>query len=151
LMLIGQPGTGKGHLASAIVRYLRRSFEWRTHVDLVNEFHGLDFQERVKYVGQFRRVPVLVIDEMGGKNLTADTEELFFSILNLRYEEGLKTLIVGNIPWRTKVPGKLDMASIVGSARAESRFADTLATTINCQWEDARTRATAAKPLPTNR
>jgi|GEM_PF-3587430 len=139
LMLLGSSGTGKGHLAAAAVRALRKTALWTSHCDLVNGYHGLDFQKRPRFILRHRSHPVMVIDEMGAKNRTADTEELFFGILDLRYDENVKTILIGNIPWKTTREGMPDIYSLIGASRAESRIA-TESTTVVCKWADYRLR-----------
>lgn len=136
LLLLGKCGTGKGHLAAAAIRESGAGARWTTHADLVNEYHSLPLNDREAYRRRFLRYTVLVIDEMGAKSMTADTPELFFGLLNLRHDRGLKTVLIGNIPLKA-AEGKPSVLAILGEDRAESRLFNT-ATTIFPRWEDWR-------------
>lgn len=137
LVLIGKCGTGKGHLAAAIVKELDRPARWTHHAEIVSSYHAEEFNNRPQLLSRYQRIPVLVIDEMGGKGMTTDTPEIFYSILNERDDKGLVTILIGNIPYRSKDERRPSILSIIGAERAESRFfAGT--TVIPCRWEDFR-------------
>lgn len=142
LLLLGGYGTGKGHLAAAAIRASGLTASWTRHADLVNDYHGVDFARRPQFIRRFRGVPLLVIDEMGAKNPTADTEELFYGILDLRYDLSLKTILIGNIPLkakpRTNGTQGLDILSLIGRERMESRLADSAVTVTSKAWADWR-------------
>lgn len=137
LCLMGGYGTGKGHLASAAVRALGATASWITHPNLVNDYHGTPFDQRKRFKDRFKRFPVLVLDEMGTKGKTADTEELFYDILNLRHEEGLKTILIGNIPINAKEG--LCLMGLIGAERMASRM-EQHSTLLSCKWGDYRAR-----------
>jgi DNA replication protein DnaC len=138
LCLLGSYGAGKGHLASAAVRAYGMTASWITHPNILNDYYGTPFEHRPKFKNRFKRFPFLVLDEMGTKAKTADTEELFFDILNLRHEEGLKTILIGNVPLRSEKG--LNLLDLIGGERMASRMASS-ATVLTCRWEDYRTRA----------
>lgn len=141
LLMLGKCGTGKGHLAAAAIRESGLSAHWTTHADLIDSYHDLPMSEgkRKAFRTRFQRYSVLVIDEMGGKSMTADTPELMFGILNERHDQELKTILIGNIPLRAP-EGKPSVLALLGEDRSESRLLTT-STLIACRWSDYRARA----------
>jgi DNA replication protein DnaC len=146
LFLIGSCGAGKGHLAAAAVRRSAVSATWTTHADLIDGYHGLPMERRPGYIGRLQRVPLLILDEIGGKNATSDTAEIFYKILDRRYDEGLKTILIGNIPYRQGTDTtKPSIISLCGDDRIESRFAQT-GKVVPCKWKDYRLPTAPALP-----
>lgn len=139
LFLLGGTGTGKGHLASAAIRGMGCSALWLTHADLMNRYYALDFRGRDNYMRSMAMNSVMVIDEMGGKRMTADTSEVMYDLLDKRYDKGRKTILVGNIPYRSGPKGGPSILGLVGSDRAESRLART-SKIVPCNWADYRRR-----------
>lgn len=146
LCLLGSCGTGKGHLAAAVMRTMRTGLgnigQWIEHATLVNDCYSRTLEMRKAYLDRLAKLPILVLDEMGGKTMTADTPEIFYSLLTQRYENNLKTVLTGNIPYRAKtVNGKkvegMNLLDLIGGERIDSRFKATV-TMITCQWEDYR-------------
>lgn len=137
LLLLGTCGAGKGHLAAAAVRRFRASATWITHAGMIDGLYGIPLDYRPGYIGRLQRIPLLVIDEMGGKAMTSDTPETFYKILDRRYEEGLKTILIGNIPLRSKDETKPCLISLTGGERMESRLLQT-GTSVSCRWADYR-------------
>lgn len=144
LLLLGTCGAGKGHLAAAALKSLNLAAKWTSHDAIVGGCHAADFKDRPAFLRTFQRVPVLVIDEMGAKSMTTDTPEIFYQILDRRYDSGLITILIGNIPYRSKVEGKPSILALTGEARTESRFF-TGTDVIACRWDDYRKTASFAK------
>jgi len=141
LLLLGTCGTGKGHLAAALFRASGRSGQWMTHADLINTNYGVTLDDRPRWRKQIARKPFLVLDEMGAKGMTADTAEIFYEILDRRHDERLPTILIGNIPYRSKNESNLSILKLTDpdpqQARMESRMADG-AVLVFCRWEDYR-------------
>jgi DNA replication protein DnaC len=93
---IGQSGTGKSHLAVALgVEAVRagRSVYFSPLADIIDSLAKADregrLRERIRYLC---RAQLLIIDEIGYLSLGATAGNLFFQLVNARYERGAMIL-----------------------------------------------------------
>ncbi len=93
---IGQSGTGKSHLATALgVEAVRagRSVYFSPLADIIDSLARAEregrLRERIRY---FCRSSLLIIDEIGYLSVGAGTGNLFFQLVNARYERGAMIL-----------------------------------------------------------
>jgi DNA replication protein DnaC len=93
---IGQSGTGKSHLAAALgVEAVRagRSVYFSPLTDLIESLAKADregrLRERIRFLG---RSSLLIIDEIGYLSVGAGAGNLFFQLVNARYERGAMIL-----------------------------------------------------------
>jgi len=93
---IGQSGTGKSHLAVALgVEAIRagRSVYFCPLADIIDSLAKADregrLRERIRYLC---RTQLLIIDELGYVTLGAAAGNLFFQLVNARYERGAMIL-----------------------------------------------------------
>ena len=114
LVLIGSAGTGKTHLACAIIR--EAGGKYRTAPDIVEEmrraksFTANDTEaDIIKYYGH---VPLLVIDEIGRGIASTDEKYMLYQILNARYNTRKPTVLISNL-------GKSDFLQYIGVAAAD--------------------------------
>lgn len=140
LWIIGQPGTGKTHLGSAMVRHfiherdtaaaifsardivrmLRAS--WGARAETAGEAEG-DVIERLGRAG------LLVLDEVGvGFSTDAERVQLF-DVIDLRYKLGRPTVVLSNLK-------ALDMKPILGD-RTYDRLREG-AKQLVCNWPGSR-------------
>jgi DNA replication protein DnaC len=94
--LIGQSGTGKSHLAVALgVEAVRagRSIYFSPLADIIDRLARADregrLRERIRYLC---RAQLLIIDEIGYLSVGASAGNLFFQLVNARYEKGAMIL-----------------------------------------------------------
>jgi DNA replication protein DnaC len=94
--LLGPPGTGKTHLACALAIEavkLGRSVYFSTLADIVASLTQAErngqLRERIRYL---RRPQLLVVDEIGYLPITPGGGNLFFQLVNARYEKGAMIL-----------------------------------------------------------
>lgn len=114
LVMIGNAGTGKTHLACAIVREV--GGKYRTAPDIVEEmrraksFTANDTEaDIIKYYGH---VPLLVIDEIGRGIAATDEKYMLYQILNARYNTRRPTVLISNHK-------KADFLQYIGVAAAD--------------------------------
>src|SRR5207248_876460 len=94
--LIGPPGTGKSHLSLALgVEAVKagRSVYFATLADIVGALAKAEreggLREKIRF---FCRFAILIVDEIGYLPVTAGGGNLFFQLVNSRYEKGAMIL-----------------------------------------------------------
>ena len=100
VILIGNPGTGKTHLAIAIaysVAIRRNSVYFIKFNKLINilrnAYNEGTFERKIK---QFFKYKLLIIDEVGFNEISQLESKLFFQLIDLRYTKR-STIITSNI------------------------------------------------------
>lgn len=136
LLIYGPVGTGKTHLAVAILyanigKHQPHDMLFCAVPDLLDEIRATyngqgsgDIQTRVQ------SVPVLVLDDFGTERVTDWVREKVYQIVNRRYNDCLTTIVTTNLP-----PSKL--AGHVGE-RTASRLMEMCAV-VRLQGHDRRT------------
>jgi DNA replication protein DnaC len=91
LHFIGQPGTGKTHLAAALgVEAVKagRTVYFSPLADIIDSLAKADregrLQDRIRFLCRFS---LLIIDEIGYLSVGASAGNLFFQLVNARYEK----------------------------------------------------------------
>lgn len=107
LLLLGQVGSGKTHLAAAAVNYLlereRRNLLFTGATDFFEELKSsFDADEESKSKAwrlqqKVKKVPFLVIDDLGSHNFSDWARSVLFTILNYRLNEMQTTIITTNL------------------------------------------------------
>lgn len=98
LIFIGRAGTGKTHLAAAIINYLIYEKSIPAMFVTAIELFGLlrDFDNQGERLKRIKTVPLLVIDDLGKEKITDWNREKLFEIINARYEDYLPVIITTN-------------------------------------------------------
>jgi DNA replication protein DnaC len=103
LLLMGQVGSGKTHLAAAAANKLLqngRRVLFLVVPDFLDELRssfGAEDVEMRRLLDRAKHVEVLILDDLGSHNFTDWTRSVLFSILNYRMNEGLTTLATTNL------------------------------------------------------
>jgi DNA replication protein DnaC len=100
VILIGNSGTGKTHMAIAIgIRACEENYRvsFRTAAALINEMIEARNENRLSlYIKQFKKIDLLIIDELGYVTFDLAGAELLFQLLATRYEN-MSTIITSNL------------------------------------------------------
>jgi DNA replication protein DnaC len=98
---VGPPGTGKSFLAQALgYQAIKQGFVvlYRSIFDVVRDFlhdEALEGQERI--LPKYLKPDLLIVDDMGMKNLPKRSGEMLFEIIMRRYETR-STIMTSNRP-----------------------------------------------------
>lgn len=92
LILIGGSGVGKTHLTTAFgVEACKKGFSvsFFTAASLGNKLVEMqDSLSLSRFIDKLKKIDLLIIDELGYVELSADTTQLMFQIFSERYEKG---------------------------------------------------------------
>ncbi len=138
LVLVGDYGCGKTHLAAAIANFALSDLNMRPVFTVVPDL--LDYlrstfspSAEMRYETRFdtiRSADLLILDDLGTENTTPWAQEKLFQIINHRYMERLPTVVTTNM-----APDKID-------GRIRSRLFDVgLSTTVIIDAGDFRTQS----------
>jgi DNA replication protein DnaC len=100
VILLGNSGTGKTHMAIAIgIRACEENYRvsFRTAAALINEMIEARNENRLSlYIRQFKKIDLLIIDELGYVTFDLAGAEMLFQLLATRYET-MSTIITSNL------------------------------------------------------
>lgn len=102
LYLYGSPGSGKSHLAGAVVSAFREQGLRAAYASLPSllEFlrKGVEDGSADKRLDLLRTEPLLFIDDVGTERMTGWAKERVFLIIQERYLHGYRTMFTSNEP-----------------------------------------------------
>lgn len=104
LLLVGNPGTGKTHLACAILAAVLDSHpavQYTTAPDLIRSVRDTwrrdSERTETQLLGHLRRLHLLVIDEVGVAYGTPAEQHTLFDVIDGRYRNARPTILVSNL------------------------------------------------------
>jgi DNA replication protein DnaC len=120
VLLLGPPGTGKSHLVQAIgYQVIKGGFTvlYRSVFDVVRDFlHDEAFDGEDKVLVRYLKPDLLIIDDMGMKQLPKRSGEYLFEIIMRRYETR-STMMTSNRPLE-------DWGKLIGDVPAATAILD---------------------------
>lgn len=102
LILAGLPGTGKSHLAAALLQALidRKSVRYTTALDMIRSLRDTWRKDSIatesEVMTALQRLDLLVIDEVGATYGSEGEQVLMFDVLDRRYREVKSTVLLTN-------------------------------------------------------
>lgn len=143
LLLLGNVGTGKTHLATAIANHIMHTSTatavYRTVGGILQHIKGSYDRESGYSEGDafaaYTKPSLLIIDEVGATKPTEFELASLFNIINGRYEEQLPTIVISNLP-----AGELSGAL---GERCVDRLREGGGIAVGFDWKSARGRAKA--------
>ena len=119
-LLIGPPGVGKSHLAQSIGRQLIRdgySVYYRSIFDCIRDFlHDEAFEGQDRILARYLKPDLLILDDMGMKQLPKKSGEFLFEII-MRRHELRSTMMTSNRPLE-------DWGKLIGDVPAATAILD---------------------------
>ena len=101
LILAGMPGTGKSHLAAAVLQtVLTRDVRYLTCMDLIRVVRDTwrrdSERSETQVLAYLEKLDLLVIDEVGAQYGTEGEQTILFDVLDRRYREVKPTILITN-------------------------------------------------------
>lgn len=138
LILSGKPGTGKSHLAAAVIQSLYPNYQgqYMTLMDMIRLVRGTWSRNSEKSEAQVLKelcfIDLLVIDEIGVQYGTDGEQNIIFDVLDGRYREQVPTIMLTN-------QDKEGLQKCIGE-RVFDRLRET-STWVSFDWESYRPKA----------
>ena len=122
MLLLGNSGTGKTHLALALgLAACQKGYRVRftTAAAMVHELmEARDEKQLLRFQKQTASYELLIVDELGFVPLSKSGAELLFEAFSQRYEHGA-TLVTSNLPFQ-------EWTEVLGSERLTGALLDRL-------------------------
>lgn len=99
LLIMGDVGTGKTHIAAAIAHYLAEHGIGVKFGNITDIMHSIkkEFRSEQDTLSDIKKMPLLVIDDLGKEQNTDWQKEIIYNIVNYRYERNLPLVFTTNL------------------------------------------------------
>ena len=148
-ILVGPPGVGKSHLVQSIgTALIREGFTvyYRSIFDCVRDFlHDEAFEGHQRILNRYLKPDLLILDDMGMKQLPKNSGEFLFEVI-MRRHELRSTMMTSNRPLE-------DWGKLIGDVPAATAILDRFlqhATMIQITGRSYRLKGQAAKASGAN-
>jgi DNA replication protein DnaC len=114
LLLIGDAGRGKSHLAVGVMRQMQagRMLRHDAFLMALRRTYRDDFAEDI--VSACQATKLFALDDLGPGAGRADGDPALHAVLNERYDKEMPTVITSNLPLHTPKPGDPSVAVVLG-------------------------------------
>lgn len=145
VILTGKPGTGKTHLACALLFEAKKQGYSAFFTNVRKLFRAVRdtwregaAESESRVIDRYVALDLLAIDEIGVQAKSENERNILYDVLNGRYEESKPTILLSN----ENLPSIKD---IIGD-RSFDRLREGGGMAFNCQWESYRSKAQLAQP-----
>lgn len=141
LILCGEIGTGKNHLATAICKQLLAARFTVLRVkaaQFLDEFWAKGFAERDVWLQRLAKVDLLMVDEIGRTSQAKAAQDAFFRLIDARYESVMPMLVTSNLD-------RQGLIDVLGDA-AYDRLREGGTPRLTLGWESYRGKGQGAAP-----
>lgn len=100
LLLCGRPGTGKNHLATAVIREVLAAGYTALRIkasQYLDSYWAKTFAEREPWLQGMANIDLMIIDELGRSSNAKAAQDAMFRLIDARYEAQLPNLITTNL------------------------------------------------------
>lgn len=143
-ILTGNPGTGKTHLACALLFEAKKQGFSSFFINIRKLFRCVRdswregaAESESQVIERFVAIDLLVIDEVGVQANSENERNILYDILNGRYEATKPTILLSNEPLES-------IENIIG-ARSFDRLREGGGRAFDCKWESFRRKAELAQ------
>ena len=143
-ILTGNPGTGKTHLACALLFEAQKQGYSSFFINIRKLFRCVrdswregSAESESQVIERFVAIDLLVIDEVGVQANSDNERNILYDILNGRYEATKPTILLSNNPLES-------IENIIG-ARSFDRLREGGGRAFDCKWESYRRKAELAQ------
>jgi DNA replication protein DnaC len=136
LLMLGNPGTGKNHLATAVFRNVvlqGYTVLKVTAAQYLDEFWKIGFDGREDWLVGLGKIDLLMIDEIGRASDGKAAGDAFFRLINARYDAQKPTVVASNLDAK-------QLEQLMGIA-AYDRLKQGGSTRLTFDWESHRSQA----------
>lgn len=147
VILTGRPGTGKTHLACALLFAAKKKGYSAFFINIRKLFRAVRdtwregaAESESQVIDRYVDLDLLVIDEVGVQAKSENEQHILYDILNGRYENAKPTIILSN-------ENLMGIKQIIGE-RAYDRLREGGGKAFDCQWESYRGKAELAEDKP---
>lgn len=147
VVLTGSPGTGKTHLACALLFEAQKQGYSAFFINIRKLFKVVrdtwregSAKSESEVIDRYANLDLLVIDEIGVQAKSENERNILYDVLNGRYENGKPTILLSN----ETMPA---IKEIIG-ARSYDRLREGGGKAFDCQWESYRGKAELCDDKP---
>jgi DNA replication protein DnaC len=100
LLLWGNIGTGKTFFAACIANALINNgvpVLMTNFAKIINALSGFNIEDKNKYIVDFNRYKLLVIDDLGAERQSDFAQEIVYNVIDSRYKNGQPIIITTNL------------------------------------------------------
>ena len=127
LVMLGSVGSGKTHLAASIVNYIIAKYKiqvvFGSVISLLGEikatYNNDSTVNEADILNELKKTKLLIIDDLGKEKTSDWVNEIFYSIINYRYENYLPVIVTSNLTLKelAEKMGEATVSRLLGTSK----------------------------------